>query len=380
MVSASQPRTVRWTAARATVMILVIAWLIAAGSGEEGVAAAQDVRPPVRIQIAGRPFIFDPSVAAESPSGRVWMAYSEASGWPHDPTTIVLSTRMAHSDDGGFTWGDDGAINLGADLPDSGSRPPGVWVHETPRLLYDPWGTPEERWLLFWHRYVKLARGVQDFRRSWIGLRTAPHPLSLSYSSPERKLLAGRAYDRGDDGVIGPPEVRLPDLHPDLAHCDVPSEMGALATPDAIYLSVNCATRPAVLVRQVLLRRPRATGRWEYVGTLSDAGDARAMGYAGFSATELVQQDGRSYLFVTPENPSNFYRGCLVFEIESLDGARLVRRDSLPVVLARIELPPSAFGGVCTYDPALAGGIIYGEAFFGDPDPVRLYMSFVRLP
>jgi hypothetical protein len=72
---------------------------------------------PVRIEFAGvgQLGIFDPSLERD-PGGRLWMSYSAV-----DPSSIagnkLISTRIAHSDDGGTTWVDDGVVNAASDTP-----------------------------------------------------------------------------------------------------------------------------------------------------------------------------------------------------------------------------------------------------------------------
>jgi hypothetical protein len=337
---------------------------------------------PVRIEFAGvgQLGIFDPSLQQDSGTRRLVMSYSAvepSAMWPSQNTQI--NTRMAHSDDGGTTWNDDGTVNQAVDvaLPLTPPLDAGTWVHEVSRVVHDPFAPVGEQWLLFWHRYLEI-NNVRHFEHGWIGLRTASAPTPVGGWSAERKLFAGTLYDSGNNVTIGPPEVSLSALHADLANCAVPTEPGALATANALYVSLYCAAVDVTQGRQVLLRKLRSNGNWEYVGTLTDnANDAQLLGYDGFSATELMAQGGKNYLMVSPENGTT-YRGCLVFEIADLDTATLVRSGGQPVIVARINEKTGGFRGACGYEPTSASGIMYSEAFSDNP-VFRIFMSFVRL-
>lgn len=337
---------------------------------------------PVRVVFTGvgQLGIFDPSLQQDSANSRIVMSYSAvepSAMWPAQNAQI--NTRIAHSDDGGSTWNDDGIVNQSVDviLPPAPPNNAGTGVHEVSRVIYDPFGSVGEQWLLFWHRYLQI-NGVRHFEHGWIGLRTASAPMPVGGWSAERKLFAGTLYDSGNDSTIGPPEVSLSALHADLANCAVPTEPGVLATTNYLYVSLYCAAINVNQGRQVLLRKVRSTGNWEYVGTLTDnANDAQPLGYDGFSATDLIAQGGKNYLVVSPETGTR-YQGCLVFEIADLAAATVVRSAGLPVILTRINEKPGGFRGACGYEPTSASGIMYSEAF-SDIPIFRIFMSFRSL-
>ncbi|MFO0995969.1 MAG: hypothetical protein U1F33_04735 [Alphaproteobacteria bacterium] len=338
-------------------------------------ALAQHAKPtqptgatPLVLPNSGPVGVSDPSITV-GPDGRTWLAYTMMV--PAAPV-VGLETRLAYLAPDGQAWHDMGLINktAGAEATRSSS------AHETPRLLFDPYGASGEQWLLFWYHY-KRSGEKPEFDRGWVALRTAPDPAPEKWSA-ERKLFVGSRYNRDEDSVIGPPEVDVHTLHPDLADCALPGEVGALATKDALYVSLYCASKDPAKARVVLLRRPRAQPRWQYIGTLFDGADAKALGYRSFTATELAEQGGKRYLLLSPEK--NFiYQGCAAFEIADLDHASLVRQQGRPAIKVRIEAKQGSFRGACTYDGHSSLGLLYAE-YFATPPISRIFASRVRLP
>jgi len=299
-----------------------------------------------------------------------------------DPSSIpnnkIISTRMAYSDNGGAAWSDDGVVNEGMDTPLPAPANRGTWDHEVSRVVYDADAPAGERWILLWHR-VLVVDGTRLFEHSWIGTRSSGTAAPGNWSA-ERKLMVGSYYLASDDGIVGPPEVRLPDLHADLADCGVPTEPGALATATALYVSLYCASANAALGRQVLVRRVRATGAWEYVGTFSTNLDAQAAGYDDFSGTDLIQEGNRRFLVVSPESALR-YKGCVLFQIAELSTATLVRAGNpprpVPTRSLQLALGGTGFGGACGYHSTSQTGFIYSELFQDSP-PFRIFSTFVR--
>jgi hypothetical protein len=360
------------------VAAVVIGCTQPAASPSDGVANPS-AKPPVRITIAGAGSIgiFDPAPVADPDGKRIWMSYSSVgpSKWPANK---LISTRIAYSDDGGVHWTDHGAVNLATDvtLPLAAPNNAGTWQQEVSRLAYDPYAPAGERWILVWMRYIEV-NGVRHFDHTWIAMRTAPSPTGKW--SAERKLFVGAGYPSSDDSIVGPPQYRLGSLHSDLAGCAAATEPGLLARPEALYMSLYCAWGNVADGRQILLRRPRDTGSWEYAGTFSTNSDARAMGYDDFSATELIEQDGKQYLVVSPEKDAR-YKGCLVFEIADLGSARLARAGGALQIVRKIELGLGGvgFGGACGYSPGLRVGFLYSELYSTAPQ-FRIFATNVGL-
>src|SRR5262249_59123716 len=102
-------------------------------------------------------------------------------------------------------------------------------------------------------------------------------------------LMVGSYYPASDDGTVGTPQVHLDELHADLASCGAPTEPGLRAAPEGLYVSLYCANSQLSLGRQVLVRRSRSSGAWEYAGTFSTNADAQAAGYDDYSGTDLIE-------------------------------------------------------------------------------------------
>ncbi len=318
--------------------------------------------------------IFDPSLAEDPDNDRIWMAYSEVSTSTAIQENGAISTRLAYSNDKGATWTDAGLVinpaadSTGADAPDGLS---GTWVHEVSALVHDPGAPQDERWKIAWHRYLWVD-GDRRFEHGWIATRTAPAPEGPW--SDEVKLFTGSLYDVANDDLTGAPLVRLDELDDDLQGCLAFTEPGLLATADALYMSLSCATGGDGGV--VLLRWSHPDGPWEYRGTLlDDATDGDAFGYDGFTASELVQDSGKTYLIATPRQGDN-YRGCMVFEVEDLDAAALRRSEGKPDAVLTVSGSDGSFNGACGYTgAATVSGVIYGEVFPLGTPRFRLFES-----
>jgi hypothetical protein len=372
--------------------------LAACSSGGGATSGSASGSGATAIEVAGAPAangVFDASLT-EDGAGALWMSYSAVNVSPNDPLLPQVGTRLARSADQGRHWTDAGVAPnspLDVRVPDGqGGNTWATWQYEVSRLLYDPYATDaNQRWKLLWHRYLQADLGGSAqrlFQHGWIGLATAP-----SASGPwsgERKLFAGAAYDPVNDATLGIPEYNLAALYAgagQLGACLAFTEPGMLATASGIYISLKCATGAAT-GKVILLRcgNAFAAGSCVYRGDLLADGEAQAFApsgesYDGFSASELVAAGGANYLFVTPtQSPGDQYRGCLVFAVQNLEAATLVRdAGNRPLAVKRIG-GASSFHGACGYAAgASASGIIYGEYRTGAPS-FRLYGSGVTLP
>lgn len=126
------------------------------GSGGSPIAGTFAVTP-VRISIAGvgSMGIFDPSLARDPATGRLWMSFSEVNASANSIWGVGL--RLAYSDDAGLTWIDAGVIDPHRDVtvgpltvtspgePAIPANSPGTWQSETSTLVYDPNAVVGER-------------------------------------------------------------------------------------------------------------------------------------------------------------------------------------------------------------------------------------------
>ena len=337
--------------------------LLLAGCG--GGSSADTLPPPERITFAGvgAHGIFDPSVARDPASGRIWMSYSAvdpSATWSQNVN--VVSTRLAYSDDNGKTWtGSSGGaiINNYSDVTLSlaGQSTAGTWVNEVSQLVYDPNAIAGERWKILWHHYLTISN-IRHFEHGWLGMKSASTPEGLA-AAPEVKLFAGYLYDSvnntaaGNSGspVGGAPQLQLDTAFPALSNCAF-SEPGMYASGSAVYLSLLCvkisslspvtiSDHPIVLLK---CSGSCATGsNWSYVGTVLQDSNAAAIGYdTGFSASGLFESGGSIYLVATPVKTigapwPDYYSGCRVYRFTNIDSAQLQTSGSQPALIGSVS-------------------------------------------
>ncbi len=355
--------------------------LFSACSGDG--TARTDSRGRIVFDGVGEQGIFDPSLARDPESSRIWMSYSEVdnSAWSTNPSyNHLIHTRIAYSDDVSASWSDAGMIvneSFDVTITVDDSDHDGTWVHEVSALVFDPDDDPGKRWKILWHHYLWLD-GMQLFQHGWIGMKSAPSPAGPW--SVERKIFVGSLYDTGSDVILGTPEVRLDQVHADLNGCLAFSEPGLLAANGALYLCMLGAEGSSKNGRIILLRSNDSGATWTYRGTLLlNAADGPALGCHGFSAPAMFAKDGRYYLMATPQ-VGDWYSGTTVFEIADLDSAALVRDGGVPRVITTVNGSTGSFNGAAGYIPEASGsGIIYSEAFLDEAPRFRIFMSHVNL-
>jgi len=335
--------------------------------------------------------IFDPSIVDDG-SGTLWMSYSTVQPSARFGKVFPqIGTRIASSTNGGLDWTDAGvavAPPQEVKLPPPHDKLNAYWVNEVSSLAYDPHARPESRWKLLWHRYLRVYDGkapiaARLFEHGWISLRSAPSPKGPW--SPERKLMVGSGYSDNNNNTIGPPEMRLDKLFPGrdkLGRCLVYTEPSMLARPEGIYVGFHCATGGSD-GRIVLLRCDHEFRSCSYQGAFLEDNEADRYGknFSGFSATEMVARGNRTYLIVTPtRNPGSLYAGCLIFEVESLERAKLKSSGGKPALLDQVHGDEGTFNGACGYIPgSRGGGIVFGQYWPDEQQQFRLFRSGKQL-
>jgi len=266
-----------------------------------------------------------------------------------------------------------------------------TWHFEVSRLVYDPFTVDlNQRWKMFWHRYLEAnigGTGTRLFEHGWIGVSTAASPSGPW--SPERKFFVGQGYEISNDSIIGPSEYNLASLFPaleDLGTCIAFTEPGVIANSNGVYISLKCATADAGKVVLIQCDNELAASSCSYLGDFMDDTESAqfanvGQNFSGFSATELVETSGKTYLILTPtESPGELYRGCLVFEVADLTTATLVRSANVPTLIKRIEGSAGSFNGACGYvEGTSASGIIYSQYHTSAPQ-FRIFASKINLP
>jgi hypothetical protein len=325
--------------------------------------------------------IFDPSIARDPATGKLWMSYSSvdpSATWPANVN--VVATHLAYSDDNGNTWtvSSSGAIiNNYADvtLP-SVSPNDGTWVNEVSQLIYDPNAVPGEEWKILWHHYLNI-HNVRHFEHGWIAMKAASTPEGLA-AATEIKLFGGYLYDSANDTaggttkspVGGAPQIQLDTVNSALDTC-VFSEPGMYSSGSALYMSLLCVKIPGP---EHLIALFKCTGScttgggWSYLGTALNNADAASFGYdTGFSASGIFASGGNVYLVATPVQTigapwADYYSGCRIFRFANIDTALLQKTGSVPTLIGSVNGAAGSFNGACAYHASSnMSGMLYSE-------------------
>lgn len=343
------------------------------------------------IPPSGNNGVYDASVASDPQSGRVWMIYS---GAELVEGSSRISSHLAFSEDGGSSWTYSGLVNASEALspeeyPAEFSEAPAVfWQHEVPSIAYDPDAPADERWRILWHRYLQVDDGIpsnedRQFAYGWIASKSAASPEGI-LQAEEKKLFSALAYhlnptiETYNNAILGLPPLRLDMLDPELSGALVFSEPGMRAYQGDLYVSL--LHRAMAGGKIVLIKLDHQRQSWEYVATLLDEEDARALHptWNSFSASELFLVNEQAFLLVSPVE--QLYEGVLLFALD-LPTAQVERdAEGRPQVLYRLEKTSGAIQtGVATYDEGLtATGILYGDAFINGPQ-FRMRASGIQI-
>ncbi len=334
---------------------------------------------------------YDPTLAGDPNTGRVWMVFSRVLG---RGGSGQVSTHLSYSDDGGITWCYLEEINPSekvalSDLPEEFATAVSAhWSHEVPSIAYFPEAPVDQRWRMTWHRYLHVDTGIagsdnRQFANGWIATRTASDPSLLALATEEKLFSAVGYYktpetEAYNDEIGGKPQVLLHQLHPNLAGAIVFTETGMQAYEGNLYVSLVLGSPSAG--NSVILIKLDQNQTWSYVNTLLTPTDAANINgqWTNFSATDLFVQNGQGYMLVSPA--ADLYEGVLLFKID-LETGILVDEDSNgPDIF--YNLPKSNVSGiiqtgVATYDPlSINTGIIFGDAVNDEPQ-FRLYATGV---
>lgn len=290
----------------------------------------------------------DPSdVADPSTPARLWRVYSRISP-SANAGNLLVTVVLARSDDGGLVWGDQAVLAVGRDLGGGLTE-----FNETPALV---WDGGANAWVVIWdHRLA--SGGVVLAGEEWLGVKTSPG-LSQSFGA-EGKLVAGSAYDSGNSFSPGSTQFSLPSQ---LADCVQLQEPSGLTSLKGYFLSLDCVTASGAR-RVELLERQHGPEALVWRGTLLGHDDILAFGqaYGGvypqlvdfrvFTESNLLTLRGENWLLVSPVvfNPSAHNYGCLVFKIQDLATASLVKLSpgDSPWVFQYVS--PIQDSGACTW-------------------------------
>lgn len=332
--------------------------------------------------------IFDPSITMHN--NTAWMTYSSVNhttdGWLY-PDQFIVSTRIASSQTEGVSWSDSG-IEINAPTRAYINRPgyptTGVWHHEVSSITYDPYALPSERWRILWQHYLLLKKTDNAHERSysdgWIAFKAAATPLGLAQST-EVKLFTTRLYQtvnndfNGATGspVGGEPVSPISEQVPALSNCLILTEPALLPTAARLYVALLCIDNPRGIApedivrselnnRIILLscdqpcRMSDQLSNWQYIGDLLSKPHATQLGEYNFSAPNLMQMNGKTYLTVSAvENDGETYRGCYTFAVSDLNNAFVNVSQPLRSIIGA----PGRFNGACASHARVNSGRMY---------------------
>ena len=333
---------------------------------------------------------YDPTLAGDPETGRVWMVFSRVTGAGGEGQ---VSSHLAYSDDNGSTWCYVNEIHPSekvepADLPSEFSTAQSAhWSHEVPSLAYHPNAAADQRWQMTWHRYLHVNDGVpgnddRQFAYGWIAMKSASDPMLLA-AAPEVKLFSGSGYykslatEQFNNAIEGgAPQVKLHELHPDLVDAVIATEPGMQVFQDALYVSLLIGTISAG--NSAVLLKYDASNSWTYVSTLLTPANAQAMNsqWTGFSATDLFVQNNKPYLLVSPVKVQ--YEGLLLFRLDLPVGTLVDTDNNGPDIIWSLPTTSGATifqTGLGTYDSlSYNSGIIFGDAVSTEPQ-FKVYAS-----
>lgn len=402
--------------------LFMLLFLYACGGSSSPAPAPAPPPVPERVFFngAGDLGIFDPAVAKDPGSGRMWMSYSsvETSMYYPSSTYWAVSIRLSFSDDNGVTWQDAGVmVAPKAELtvgplveahPDgpvlAGSQ--GIWQNEMSSLIYDPSAPVAERWKLIWIQYLNanLISFFVDY--SWVAMKMAASPLELAMSTPVK--LFGGAGLQPDNTITtspvfapigGAPMIQLnTDLTRSVGIADrteltlcVFAEPGLHATNSFVYLTIFCADAATMPLTEYVVYFRCASpcsmtnaASWEYIGRLLNPADAlAASGEEHFQAPAMVEINGKTYLMVTPVDATaaNRYISCRVYEFVDVNTNQLVRSSGQLVEVTLVDGVAGTHNGACAAFSGLDGGILLSQfEVMNAAETFNIYKSNVVLP
>ena len=334
---------------------------------------------PRALEIPGSDLngIYDPNLAWDPVSERLWLSYSSVNG---DAGVGRISTHLGYSDDNGITWCFAGVANASADVsredqPAAIAQDHAHWSHETSVIFYDADAPEEKQWNLVWHRYLHVEDNIagnedRHFEHGWIAIKSADSPMGL-LDAAEEKLFSSIAYhfdpviEAYNNAAPGGLPLRRFDSDPLLADCLAFAEPGISASDGHIYAALYCF-RSQEQQDIILVSLDHDTGIWSSVGTLLTTQDAQAIhpDLIGFNASEIYETDAGWRLMVSPMTGP--YLGCIEYGLDFETGTLIDNNGDGPDPLYSYEKnpDPQVFqSGACTYHRQSNTGLIVGDVY-----------------
>ncbi|MFH1670612.1 MAG: sialidase family protein [Patescibacteria group bacterium] len=281
--------------------------------------------------------VYDASIVYDN-AGTGWMVYTGAD------LPRYAHIKLAKSINNGLTW------EYVKTLFSSYDTDKGVWRHEAPELVYDP-TDPDHQWKLFWHKYLvapPYQSKDQKFNFGWIAYSEASAPDS-GWSEEGRYFGGGNLPQQPYNT-----KFYLSQTNPDLFGITYYSEPTGIVKDGVLYVAMigNIVNDENTEKKVVLFKTEDHGAHWTYVSTLLDPhNDASQFKTNNFTAPSLEAEDGKYYLFVTPEDRSSPipHKGLVIIPFENIATGKLTR-DRYGNLLILKHMESDLSGGQSTYD------------------------------
>lgn len=339
--------------------------------------------------------MLDPSLAFDSASQTVWMAYTAEEKATTDtaaPSTIRVRLANARAPD---------CTNWSSSSPEAGFPSKsddlmsadgtkvfrsGVWRAETPSIVYDP-GDKGREWKLFAYKYFWPT----DSRHA---LEIAQHfgVIAYKYSSDPRQGWSQEQWLFAPGPGYPPPPyeqmvlLHLNRLHDSLKDVVTYARPSAIAKDGVLALTLSVFTGAETPDRVVMVVSRDHGKSWLYVGTPLRLSDIRALGpFTRLAGASMIEHDGKVYLAAVPGTDKQYGIGALIFEFADVARGFLKRdaKTGLPVVVNQIPMNNARTGilggGAIAYTQACAeAGILMSEQAIG-PSSFQIFKTYKPL-
>lgn len=263
-------------------------------------------------------------------------------------------------------------------------EPPGVWVAETPSVVYDPDDRGRE-WKLYVYEY--FWNGNEEFARlyGFIGVKTASSP-----DGPwtDKEWLFAPTAQQPPPPYNALVRQHLNPLSAELADVYFYARPSVVSYKKMLFMTLSAFSRTSKSPdRAVLLASTDHGKTWGYRGTILRASDLDKMGgYTRFGGGSLVVYQDRVYFAAVLGNDKVDALGTFMLPFENPNGlieAKLQRdaKTGAPAIanwVKRHSLQPSALGGgFAAYSGDCGTGMLVSE-FSGITNSFQIFKTYKK--
>lgn len=333
------------------------------------VSASPDAPTYKRLVIEGETSASqsNPSITFDA-SGTGWMVYSSV----QDGDPKKLSVHLAKSTDSGKSWAfvkEIYAPEKTVIKREDGTELRGYFVNEMPEIANDRSKPNEdEDWSLYTYRIFVTDEGERKPEYSWV---------QLAYlTTPDSDIVEETALF-GTEKYPEPPYEAAIDLNFFSTHLmatlyyDQPG--GFFLGKDeegSLYLTLvsQMDSGPYGIV---LYGSGNGGYTWNIISVPLNWKDAQKFGYHVFSSADIAEENGKTYLLVTPQKENGLTDGVMVFQFADIRaGTLVVDQEGKPDLIRHIKpaeaLATGPLTGQGTYDEHSATGLILTQALDGE--------------